>query len=118
MAQTNCQNQGANFVITHDINEAYDQADFVYAKSWGALPFYSDVQAEYNQRRRYQHFMVDMQKMGMTRQAKFSHCLPLRRNVKATDAVMDSDHCVAIEEAENRLHTQKAMLMSLFGEQS
>jgi N-acetylornithine carbamoyltransferase len=53
--------------------------------------------------------------MAMTDGALFSHCLPLRRNVKATDAVMDAPYCVAIEEAENRLHVQKAVMMTLLG---
>jgi N-acetylornithine carbamoyltransferase len=43
----------------------------------------------------------------------FSHCLPLRRNVKATDGVMDADYCVALDEAENRLHVQKALMAEL-----
>ncbi|MBL4661024.1 MAG: N-acetylornithine carbamoyltransferase [Alcanivoracaceae bacterium] len=116
IAQQNCQVEGSSFTISHDIDEAYKDADFVYAKSWGALRFYGDPQSEFKQRRKHQHFMVDQQKMALTNQAKFSHCLPLRRNIKATDAVMDSDYCVAIEEAENRLHTQKAMMLSLFGE--
>jgi len=116
LATKNCQSQGASFNITHDIDEAYKDADFVYAKSWGALPFYGNPDDEWQQRRKYQHFMVDEQKMSLTNQAKFSHCLPLRRNIKATDAVMDADYCVAIEEAENRLHVQKAMLLELFGE--
>ncbi|HHL31824.1 MAG TPA: N-acetylornithine carbamoyltransferase [Oceanospirillales bacterium] len=114
IAQNNCQDQGAQFNICHDIDAAYKDADFVYAKSWGALPFYGDPAEEWKIRRKYQHFMVDQQKMSMTNQAKFSHCLPLRRNIKATDAVMDSDYCVAIEEAENRLHVQKAMMLNIF----
>ena len=56
----------------------------------------------------YQHFIVDEAKMALTNNGVFSHCLPLRRNVKATDAVMDSPACIAIDEAENRLHVQKA----------
>ena len=48
--------------------------------------------------------------MALTDKAVFSHCLPLRRNVKATDGVMDAPYCIAIEEAENRLHVQKAIL--------
>ena len=44
-----------------------------------------------------------------------ANCLPLRRNVKATDAVMDSDYCVALDEAENRLHVQKAVMLNLLG---
>ncbi|MFK8010957.1 MAG: N-acetylornithine carbamoyltransferase [Marinicellaceae bacterium] len=117
LAQKNCHENGATFTISHDIESAYKDADFVYAKSWGALPFYGDIEAESIQRRKYHHFMVDQYKMSLTNKAKFSHCLPLRRNIKATDAVMDADYCVAVEEAENRLHTQKAMLMQLFNQQ-
>ncbi len=61
------------------------------------------------------HFMVDEAKMALTNNALFSHCLPLRRNVKATDEVMDADYCVAIDEAENRLHVQKALMARLLG---
>jgi N-acetylornithine carbamoyltransferase len=43
----------------------------------------------------------------------FSHCLPLRRNVKATDGVMDAPWCIAVDEAENRLHVQKAIMAGL-----
>ena len=48
----------------------------------------------------------------------FSHCLPLRRNVKATDGVMDSPQCIAIDEAENRLHVQKAVMSALVDRQA
>ncbi|MCB1583635.1 MAG: N-acetylornithine carbamoyltransferase [Marinicella sp.] len=116
-AKAQCEAHAATFTVTHDIEAAYTGADFVYAKSWGALPFYGNVQAEFEQRKNYQHFIVDGSKMAMTNQAKFSHCLPLRRNIKATDEVMDADYCVALEEAENRLHVQKALMMHLMGQQ-
>jgi N-acetylornithine carbamoyltransferase len=64
----------------------------------------------------FKHFIVDEKKMALTNNAKFSHCLPLRRNIKATDAVMDSDYCVAIQEAGNRLHVQKSLLTKLLKE--
>ncbi len=115
VAKAQCVAHGATFTVSHDIEAAYKDADFVYAKSWGALPFYGDPTAEFEQRKNYQHFIVDGQKMALTKQAKFSHCLPLRRNIKATDEVMDADYCVALEEAENRLHVQKAMLLELMG---
>lgn len=115
-AQAQCQAHGAQFEVTHDIKKAYSGADFVYAKSWGALPFYGDPAAEFEQRKAYQHFIVNGEKMALTNQAKFSHCLPLRRNVKATDEVMDADYCVALEEAENRLHVQKAMMLNLMNQ--
>ncbi|HET7655877.1 MAG TPA: acetylornithine carbamoyltransferase, partial [Luteimonas sp.] len=84
--------------------------DVVYAKSWGALPYFGRWDEEKPVRDRYRHFIVDEAKMALTHDAVFSHCLPLRRNVKATDAVMDSPRCIAIDEAENRLHVQKAVM--------
>lgn len=106
---------GGSFQVTHDIDEAYTGADVVYAKSWGALPFYGRPEEEWELRKKYRHFMVDQEKMALTNNGLFSHCLPLRRNVKATDAVMDSDYCVALDEAENRLHVQKAVMLNLLG---
>jgi N-acetylornithine carbamoyltransferase len=55
--------------------------------------------------------------MALTNNAKFSHCLPLRRNIKATDGVMDSNYCVAIQEADNRMHVQKSLLTKLLEEE-
>ena len=106
---------GGSVNLTHQIEEAYDGADVVYAKSWGALPFYGQPEKEWGLRRKYKHFIVNEDKMAMTNEALFSHCLPLRRNVKATDGVMDADYCVALDEAENRLHVQKAVMMNLLG---
>jgi len=114
-ALANCEQSGGSFTVSHDIESAYDGADVVYAKSWGALPFYGQVEEEWELRKNYRHFIVDEQKMALTNQALFSHCLPLRRNIKATDAVMDADYCVAIDEAENRLHAHKAMMLTLMG---
>ena len=114
-AQRFARESGGSYRMTHDIQEAYRDADVVYAKSWGALPFYGRPEEEWALRERYRHFMVDEEKMALTNGALFSHCLPLRRNVKATDAVMDADYCVALDEAENRLHVQKALMMTLLG---
>lgn len=111
----NSQASGGSFEITHDIESAYADADVVYAKSWGALPYYGDPEEEWELRKKHRHFIVDETKMALTRNALFSHCLPLRRNIKATDAVMDANYCVAIDEAENRLHVQKAVMLTLLG---
>jgi N-acetylornithine carbamoyltransferase len=110
------EDSGGSLRITHEIADGYRGADVVYAKSWGALPFYGRPEEEWELRRNYRHFIVDEEKMALTNDALFSHCLPLRRNVKATDAVMDAPWCVAIDEAENRLHVQKAVMMTLLGE--
>ena len=105
--------QGGSFEVTHDIDEAYDGADFVYAKSWGALPYFGRWDEEQPIRERYRHFMVDEDKMSRTNDALFSHCLPVRRNVKVSGEILDSDISVAIDEAENRLHVQKAIMAGL-----
>ena len=114
-AKENARESGGSFTVTNDIESAYSGADVVYAKSWGALPFYGRPDAEWELRQNHRHFIVDEQKMALTRNALFSHCLPLRRNIKATDAVMDAEYCVAIDEAENRLHVQKAVMLTLLG---
>lgn len=117
-AKTNAKDSGGSFQVTHNIDEAYDGADVVYAKSWGALPFYGNPEAEFEHRKDNRHFIVDEAKMAKTNNAFFSHCLPLRRNIKASDAVMDADTCLAIDEAENRLHVQKAVMLTLLGKAS
>ena len=114
-AKENASASGGSLQVSHDIESAYDGADFVYAKSWGALPYYGRPGEEYELRKKYRHFMVDEQKMALTNNGLFSHCLPLRRNIKATDAVMDAPYCLALDEAENRLHVQKALMMNLLG---
>ncbi len=116
-AQRFAADSGGSYQITHDIEEAYNGADAVYAKSWGALPYYGFPEDEWALRDKYRHFIVDEAKMALTNNALFSHCLPLRRNVKATDTVMEADYCVALDEAENRLHVQKAILLNLLGYQ-
>jgi len=113
--QRQAEASGGSLNVTTDIEEAYRGAEFVYAKSWGALPLYGRPDDEAKLRAPYRHFMVDGEKMALTDSARFSHCLPLRRNIKATDEVMDADYCVALDEAENRLHVQKALMLNLMG---
>ncbi|HMB60530.1 MAG TPA: N-acetylornithine carbamoyltransferase [Xanthomonadales bacterium] len=114
-ASDNAAKSGGSITVSHDTSAAYAGAEVVYAKSWGALPYYGSPEEEWKIRDKYRHFMVDEEKMRLTDHAIFSHCLPLRRNIKASDAVMDADYCVALEEAENRLHVQKAVMASLLG---
>lgn len=112
-ARDNIAESGGSLRVSHDIDSAYDGADIVYAKSWGALPYFGHWHDEKPIRDQFRHFIVDERKMALTNDGVFSHCLPLRRNVKATDAVMDSPNCIAIDEAENRLHVQKAVMAAL-----
>lgn len=112
-AKQNVVENGGSLAVSHDVASAYRDADVVYAKSWGALPYFGQWEQEKPIRDQYKHFIVDEEKMGLTNNGVFSHCLPLRRNVKATDGVMDSPNCIAIDEAENRLHVQKAVMATL-----
>ena len=112
-AKANAEASGGSLSVSTDIESAYADAEVVYAKSWGALPYYGRPEEEWALRQHHRHFMVDEPKMALTDNAVFSHCLPLRRNIKATDAVMDADYCVALDEAENRLHVQKAIMKHL-----
>jgi N-acetylornithine carbamoyltransferase len=105
--------QGRSLTVSHDIEEAYSGAHVVYAKSWGALPYFGRWEDEKPIRDAHKHFIVDSQKMALTDNGLFSHCLPCRRNVKVTDEVIDSPQSLVIEEAENRLHVQKALMSHL-----
>ena len=112
-ARQNAAENGGSLSVSHDIESSYRDAQVVYAKSWGALPYFGRWEQEKPIRDAHRHFIVDEAKMALTDNGVFSHCLPLRRNVKATDAVMDSPACIAIDEAENRIHVQKAVMAAL-----
>jgi len=113
IAEKNAEKSGNKIVVTDSIKEAYKGADFVYAKSWGSLDYYGKWDEEKKIRDGLKHFIVDKEKMALTNNAFFSHCLPLRRNVKATDEVIDSKNSLIYEEAENRLYTEMALLASI-----
>lgn len=102
--------------VTNDIDAAFDGADVIYAKSWGSKQFYGNTDQDSATRAQYRSkWIVDEEKMSHTNNAIFMHCLPVRRNVIVTDAVIDSPASVVIDEAENRLHVQKAILAGLLG---
>jgi len=105
---------GGSVEIISDVNEAFDGAQVVYAKSWGAKQFYgaADKDIEFRSNLR-SDWIVDQSKMSRTDRGIFMHCLPVRRNVIVTDEVIDSPNSVVIDEAENRLHIQKAIMSKL-----
>jgi N-acetylornithine carbamoyltransferase len=107
---------GASLTVTNDVDEAFDGAEVVYAKSWGSRRFYGAPEKDLEERAAHRaEWIVDEQKMARTRAGIFMHCLPVRRNVIVTDAVIDSHASVVIDEAENRLHAQKAIMARLLG---
>ncbi|MBK8148914.1 MAG: N-acetylornithine carbamoyltransferase [Acidobacteria bacterium] len=105
---------GGSLEIVNDVNAAFEGVDVVYAKSWGSFRHYGDAAGDVRERAAYrEHWIVDEAKMERTNNAIFMHCLPVRRNVVVTDAVIDSPRSTVIDEAENRLHVQKAILSML-----
>jgi N-acetylornithine carbamoyltransferase len=105
---------GSKVEVTNEIDAAFNDADVIYAKSWGAKRSYGNTEQEIISRARYRKkWIIDEQKMELTNNAIFMHCLPVRRNVIVTDEVIDSPRSVVIDQAENRLHVQKAILKSI-----
>jgi N-acetylornithine carbamoyltransferase len=105
---------GGSVTVENDIETAFDGVEVVYAKSWGSRKFYGAPEQDTAEREQYRgKWIADEGKMARTNSAIFMHCLPVRRNVIVTDGVIDSPRSVVIDEAENRLHVQKAILNEL-----
>jgi N-acetylornithine carbamoyltransferase len=107
---------GGSLEITDDIDAAFAGAEVIYAKSWGSKQFYGNAERDVETRAQYHSkWIVDEEKMARTKGGIFMHCLPVRRNVIVTDGVIDSAASVVIDEAENRLHVQKAIMNYVLG---
>ncbi|MCA1624731.1 MAG: N-acetylornithine carbamoyltransferase [Acidobacteria bacterium] len=105
---------GGSLEIVNNVNNAFDNVEVVYAKSWGSSQFYGAAEKDIEFRADLRNdWIVDEAKMERTNDAIFMHCLPVRRNVIVTDGVIDSANSVVADEAENRLHVQKAILAKL-----
>ncbi len=105
---------GGSIEFTNDVHEAFDGVEVVYAKSWGGKNFYGHVEKDIEFRAEFRNdWIVNEAKMARTNDAIFMHCLPVRRNVIVTDAVIEGPHSVVIDQAENRLHIQKAIMSQL-----
>ena len=115
----NAASAGGSVTISNDVNAAFENVDVVYAKSWGSKKFYGAPERDIAEREQYRgKWIVDEEKMARTNEAIFMHCLPVRRNVIVTDGVIDSPSSVVVDEAENRLHVQKAILAQLLEEEN
>jgi len=105
-------NQG-RVTISREFRQAARDAHIIYAKSWGGKDFYGRPEEDIKTREQYRHWRIDEELMRSTDKGYFMHCLPVRRNVVVTDEVLDGPQNAAIDEAENRLHVQKAVLASI-----
>jgi len=90
--------------IEHDQNKAFENADFVYVKNWSSYSDYGKVTSQDSD------WMITKEKLG---DAKFMHCLPVRRNVVVEDAVLDCEQSLVIEQANNRTYSALVVLKKI-----
>jgi N-acetylornithine carbamoyltransferase len=111
--QAALKSSGGRVQVSRDQREACEGARIVYGKSWGAKQFYGRADEDIALRQEYKNWRIDDEMMRSTDNGWFMHCLPVRRNVVVTDGVLDGPQNAAIDEAENRLHVQKAVLAAI-----
>jgi len=114
MASEEAEKNGGSVTHTDDVN-ALAGARVVYAKSWGSIEAYGNAQQHSAFTDDFSSWQVTGDLMKKTDNAVFMHCLPVRRNVVASDEVLDSEYSMVVQQAENRLHVQKALLLKLLG---
>lgn len=104
------QKNGGQVKISHDQADGLKSANVVYVKSWGAQSLWHDKTAERAQRQAYKNWILNDQTWQHTNNAKVMHCLPVRRNVVIGADILDSPRSIVLDEAENRLWAQAALL--------
>ncbi|MCO6466317.1 MAG: N-acetylornithine carbamoyltransferase [Bradyrhizobiaceae bacterium] len=97
----------AGAVCTHDQDEALTDADVVYAKNWSATTPYGAILTT------DPSWCVTKQKLALTNNARFMHCLPVRRNVIVADEVLDSPQSIVIQQAANRVVSAQVVLYNI-----
>jgi ornithine carbamoyltransferase len=126
----NAQAAGCAFEVVHDMDEAFRRADIVYPKSWGPYDLMlqrRDARSTQEMEKiekdclalnaKYRNWICDGRRMGLARrEAIYMHCLPADRNAEVTDEVIDGPQSVVFDEAENRLHTAKAIMAATMRE--
>jgi N-acetylornithine carbamoyltransferase len=99
------------FEVAHDMEEACKDADIIYAKSWGPLLTTQDQEEGKKIQDQYQDWIMDEAKLALGKDdVIYMHPLPADRDVEVTSKVLDGPHSVVFDEAENRLHAQKAVM--------
>jgi ornithine carbamoyltransferase len=110
-AADNAKAAGGSFEIMDDMDAGFVDADIVYPKSWGSWLTTEDEAESVEIGKQYKSWICNERRMGLAKQdAIYMHCLPADRNIEVTDGVIDGPNSVVYDEAENRLHVQKAVM--------
>ncbi|MBD3190133.1 MAG: ornithine carbamoyltransferase [Candidatus Heimdallarchaeota archaeon] len=108
------QEKGTALEITSDIPKGVKDADVIYTDTWISM---GDEAEKEVRLKAFQAFTVNKELMSHAKKdAIFMHCLPAHRGYEVTDEVIDSDQSVVFDEAENRNHAQKAVMLSVMGD--
>ncbi|MBL4707143.1 MAG: N-acetylornithine carbamoyltransferase [Flavobacteriales bacterium] len=91
--------------VMHDQDEAFKGADFIYAKNWSSFSAYGKTTEAHND------WIITEKKMALTKNAKFMHCLPVRRNVVVSDEVIDGANSLVLEQANNRTYAAQTVIL-------
>ena len=107
---------GGSIVEVEDMDAGFEGATVVYPKSWGAEHLFGKEQEALALNARYKDWICDSRRMGIAaKDAIYMHCLPADRGNEVTDEVIDGEQSVVFQEAENRLHTGKALMALTMG---
>ncbi len=110
-AHANARKRNATFAVVSSMDEACQGAQVVYAKSWGSLPLMANPGEGQVLAKKYEEWCCDEALMGHAGEgARYMHCLPAERGKEVTESVMDGPRSLVYEQAENRLHTSKALM--------
>jgi len=111
IARKNADENNVHFEISDSMEEAFKDADIVYPKSWGILELFDNPKEALKIAKKYKNWICDQEIMSLTKpNSIYMHCLPADRGNEVTDEVIDGPHSVVFDEAENRLHTCKAIM--------
>lgn len=117
MAEENARKYGSKFEVVNDMDEACKDADIVYAKGWGPIMTVGDDEAAgVKMINENPGWIVDSRRMKLAKEsAIYMHCMPADRGIEVTDEVYDGPQSVIYDEAENRMHTIKALMALTMG---
>jgi N-acetylornithine carbamoyltransferase len=110
-ARENARRSGGSIEVVEDMDEAFRDADIVYPKSWGCMLTTTDLDESAEIGEQYSGWIADDRRMALGKEdIIYMHCLPADRGIEVANSVIDGPHSVTWDEAENRMHAQKAVM--------